>query len=85
MQTMSIAHSDLQVTRLAYGCMPLGGSWDDSPLAPETRQEAVRIVQAALDLLPGKIRTGFCRHLAGNSWAASENLPAEQMWHSLCR
>jgi predicted oxidoreductase len=49
MQTMSIAHSDLQVTRLAYGCMPLGGSWDDSPLAPETRQEAVRIVQAALD------------------------------------
>jgi predicted oxidoreductase len=49
MQTQTIGQSDLSVTRIGYGCMPLGGGWDDSPLTEATRQEALKIVDAALD------------------------------------
>lgn len=49
MKTQTLGSSNLQVTRIAYGCMPLGGSWDASPIQDTTRQEAVRSVRAALD------------------------------------
>jgi len=49
MNTQAIANSDLNVTRIAYGCMPLGGSWDAAPLQPQTRQKAMAAVHAALD------------------------------------
>jgi predicted oxidoreductase len=49
MKTQSLGLSDLSVTRIAYGCMPLGRSWDDSPLTKSTRQEALQIIGAALD------------------------------------
>jgi predicted oxidoreductase len=49
MKTQSLGLSELSVTRIAYGCMELGHSWDDSPLAESTRQEALRIVHIALD------------------------------------
>lgn len=49
MQTQSLGVSDLAVTRIAYGCMPLGGKWDESPLQPETVKEAVVSIRAALD------------------------------------
>jgi predicted oxidoreductase len=49
MKTQTIGQSDLAVTRIGYGCMPLGGSWDDSPLQESTRQEALKTVRAALD------------------------------------
>jgi predicted oxidoreductase len=39
----------LQVTRIAYGCMPLGGTWDTTPLTEETTREGVKSVRAALD------------------------------------
>ncbi len=49
MKLQSLGRSDLQVTRIAYGCMPLGGSWEPTPLTSETRQAAVRSIRAALD------------------------------------
>ena len=49
MYLQPLGTSDLQVTRIAYGCMPLGGSWDKSPLTAQTRKEAMASVHAALD------------------------------------
>jgi predicted oxidoreductase len=49
MQTQTLGASDLEVTRIAYGCMPLGGSWDDAPLTDQTRTEALVSIRAALD------------------------------------
>lgn len=49
MQTQALGASDLAVTRVGYGCMPLGGSWDTTPLDDATRQSAVRSVRAALE------------------------------------
>jgi predicted oxidoreductase len=49
MKTIPLGASDLQVTRIAYGCMPLGGSWDNTPLNDENRSAAVKSVRAALD------------------------------------
>lgn len=49
MKKQALGSSDLQVSRIGYGCMPLGGSWDSSPIPPETRSEAVKSIRAALD------------------------------------
>lgn len=49
MKTQTLGASDLQVTRIAYGCMALGGGWDGSPLTNETRSKAVKIIRTALD------------------------------------
>jgi len=39
----------LRSSRIAYGCMPLGGSWDQAPLTGAVVAKAVRAVRAALD------------------------------------
>jgi predicted oxidoreductase len=49
MKTQTLGASDLKVTRIAYGCMPLGGGWDGSPLTDETRSKAVKVIRTALD------------------------------------
>jgi predicted oxidoreductase len=49
MKTQTLGGSDLSCTRVAYGCMPLGGSWDDSPLEDATCLQAVRIIRFVLD------------------------------------
>lgn len=49
MKTQTLGTSDLQVTRIAYGCMPLGGAWDTSPLTDQTRKDAIQSVRVALD------------------------------------
>lgn len=49
MKTQTLGVSDISATRIAYGCMPLGGTWDNQPLSEATRKEAVNIVRAALD------------------------------------
>lgn len=48
MRTYRIPHTDLDVSRIAYGCMGLGGSWGDSSLTAEARQAAVEVVETAL-------------------------------------
>lgn len=49
MKTYTIPDTDLQVTRLAYGCMQIGGRWDADPLTAAEHQSAGRAVMAALD------------------------------------
>jgi predicted oxidoreductase len=49
MQTFRLGNSDLNVSRIGYGCMLIGGSWDDAPLTDSTRHTARQSVQTALD------------------------------------
>lgn len=49
MHQQPLGASDLKVTRIAYGCMPLGGGWDDAPLSTQTRKQALVSIRAALD------------------------------------
>jgi len=49
MKTQSLGSSNLTCSRIAYGCMPLGGSWDDAPLEDSTRHKAVPILRFVLD------------------------------------
>lgn len=49
MQTYRLGTSDLNVSRIGYGCMLIGGSWDDAPLTDSMRQTARQSVQTALD------------------------------------
>ena len=39
----------MTVTRIGYGCMPLGGTWDAQPLDDATRKKAMVSVRTALD------------------------------------
>jgi predicted oxidoreductase len=47
MKTYRIPHTDLVVSRLAYGCMGMGGSWDTSPYSAATQSKAADLVAAA--------------------------------------
>lgn len=49
MKTYPLANTGLHVTRLGYGCMQLGGAWDDRPLTDEARARAVRVIGSALE------------------------------------
>jgi predicted oxidoreductase len=49
MQTYRLGTSDLNVSRIGYGCMMIGGSWDDAPLTDSVRNTAMDSVQTALD------------------------------------
>ena len=49
MKTMQLGSTPLEVTRIAYGCMGIGGSWDRAPLSEPTRHEAVQAIRTALD------------------------------------
>jgi predicted oxidoreductase len=49
MQTYRLGTSDLNVSRIGYGCMMIGGAWDDTPLTSSIRQAALRSLQTALD------------------------------------
>jgi predicted oxidoreductase len=49
MKTYRIANTPLEVTRIVYGCMGIGGGWAKGPLAERTRKEALAAVNAALD------------------------------------
>jgi len=49
MQTQSLGRTGLQVTRIGYGCMPLGGKWDGSPVDDETRKAAFTALDTALE------------------------------------
>ncbi len=41
LSTQSLGASDLKVTRIAYGCMPLGGTWNTSPLTEDIARKAI--------------------------------------------
>lgn len=49
MKTIRLGNTPLEVTRIAYGCMGIGGSWDRAPLGESTRREAAKAIRTALD------------------------------------
>jgi predicted oxidoreductase len=49
MKTYRIPHTDLDVSRIAYGCMKLGGSWDSSEPTAAQKKLAAKNIAAALD------------------------------------
>ena len=50
MRTYRLPHTDLDVTCLAYGCMKLGGNWNETPLTAADRKQAAALVAAALEV-----------------------------------
>lgn len=49
MKTYRIPRTDLEVTRIAYGCMKIGGRWDHGPITSDERARAERAVVAAVE------------------------------------
>ncbi len=49
MKKYKIPRTDLEVSRIAYGCMKLGGCWDDSPYTESDISFARKAVLTALD------------------------------------
>jgi predicted oxidoreductase len=48
MKTYRIWNSDLEVSRIGYGCMHLSRAWDDAPLTAEERSRTHVMIDAAL-------------------------------------
>ena len=77
MNTYPLPHTHLNVSRIAYGCMNLGGSWADTPPTAEEKSRAARLLETALEqginffdhadiYTRGKSETVFGEFLAGN-------------------
>jgi len=49
MKTYRISHTDFTVSRIAYGCMKIGGSWGPEPLTQDIKKAAVKAVVAAYE------------------------------------
>jgi predicted oxidoreductase len=47
-KNIPIPRTDLEVSKIIYGCMQIGGSWDKQPLSAQTRQQAVATIETAL-------------------------------------
>jgi predicted oxidoreductase len=49
MKTYPIPKTDLTVSRIAYGCMNIGGTWDHTPVPADIERKAQAVIAAALD------------------------------------
>ena len=50
MKTIQLGSTPLEVSRIAYGCMGIGGSWDRTePIDDRSKREAVQAIRVALD------------------------------------
>lgn len=49
MQTYTLPQTDLKISRLAYGCMKLGGEGNDAPLTARDRARARDVIECALE------------------------------------
>ena len=49
MKTYRIPQTDLEVSRLAYGCMQIGGSWSDEPITESVKTAALNVVRTAYE------------------------------------
>jgi predicted oxidoreductase len=49
MQTQPLGTSELTVTRLAYGCMRISGSWDRTKVDAEVIRRGIHILETAVD------------------------------------
>lgn len=78
MNKIKLGASDLEVSRISYGCMGIGGSWDASGLTEETYRSAAAALDAAVEAgvtlfdhadiyCRGKSEEAFGRWLEGRS------------------
>jgi len=49
MKMYHISNTELHVSSIAYGCMNIGGSWNDEPITLANRAVAMKVLHAALD------------------------------------
>ena len=49
MNTLHLPNTSLEASRIAYGCMNLGGGWGREPLTEPTKQAALAAIRAALE------------------------------------
>jgi predicted oxidoreductase len=49
MKTYQIPHTELTASRIAYGCMNIGGGWNDDPLTQAEVKAAVAVVRTAYE------------------------------------
>jgi predicted oxidoreductase len=49
MKTLQIKNTSLEVSRMGYGCMEIGGTWTNEPPTDETKKSALAIIETALD------------------------------------
>jgi predicted oxidoreductase len=49
MKGMAIGASKIKASQIAYGCMKIGGSWDNNPISEQTRKAAITAVETALE------------------------------------
>lgn len=49
MQSYFVHHTNLNVSRIAYGCMNIGGSWDGNPMTADQKAKATAAVMTAYD------------------------------------
>ena len=49
MKTQRLGTSDLEVSRLAYGCMRISGSWDRTKVDAEIIRRAIRVIETAVE------------------------------------
>lgn len=49
MKSYLLPQTNIEISRLAYGCMNLGGSWDGSPPAETTLNQAARLIDLACE------------------------------------
>jgi aryl-alcohol dehydrogenase-like predicted oxidoreductase len=47
--TYTLPHTELKVSRIAYGCMKIGGRWDRTPLTNAEKTAVVDVVLAAYE------------------------------------
>lgn len=50
MRKIRLGRSDLDVSRIGYGCMLIGGTWDNEPIHTTVYQKGETIIRTALDL-----------------------------------
>ncbi len=49
MKAYAIPHTNLNASRIAYGCGSIGGSWDETPRTDTVRAKALAVLRATLD------------------------------------
>ena len=49
MKKQTLGSTSLEVSRVAYGCMEIGGTWTSEPPSAQVKQRALAVLEAALD------------------------------------
>lgn len=49
MKTYRIENTDIDATRIVYGCMEIGGNWSTKPITDDIRKKGLAALHAALD------------------------------------